>query len=147
MNLERIRATRSAAARMLSKFTRRLPSLCRYQLHPNRHQQKSGLAPTHPCDRLRVKVEYIPTLRQKQDTAHAAAASWLANRGSASHVMGHHAGLYRLPEAAARAMSATISATTCLAFGFCCEGSGFADLFSGTLLLAIAFGPLRQSVA
>src|SRR6267143_1641103 len=69
------RATRSAAARMLSKFTRRLPDRSRYQLHPNRNQQKSGLAPTHPCDRFRVKLEYIPPPRQKQGTAHPAGES------------------------------------------------------------------------
>src|SRR5256885_486724 len=46
------RATRSAAARIFSKFTRRLLRQGRYQVHSNRQQQKSGLAPTHPCDPL-----------------------------------------------------------------------------------------------
>src|SRR6202022_3417322 len=63
------RATRSAAARIRSKFTWRLPDHGRYQVHPNRGQQKSGLAPTHRCDRFRVNLEYIPPPRQKQGTA------------------------------------------------------------------------------
>jgi hypothetical protein len=62
------RATLSAAARIRSKFTWRLPGHRRYQVHPNRRQQKSGLAPTHRCDRFRVNLEYIPAPRQKQGT-------------------------------------------------------------------------------
>ena len=40
------RATRSAAARIFSKFTQRLPGLGRSDAPTNRQQQKSGLAPT-----------------------------------------------------------------------------------------------------
>src|ERR1700687_631007 len=68
------RATRAAAARICSKFTWRLPGQGRYQVHPNRRQQKSGLAPTHRCDRFRVNLEYIPAPQQKQGTACAASS-------------------------------------------------------------------------
>ena len=46
------RATLSAASRIFSKFTRRLPGQSRSKVHSNRRQQKSGLAPTHPFDQL-----------------------------------------------------------------------------------------------
>src|SRR5258708_12995295 len=62
------RATLSAAARIFSKFTWRLPGHRRYQVHPNRRQQKSGLAPTHRCDRFRVNLQYIPPPRPHQPT-------------------------------------------------------------------------------
>src|ERR1700730_13980631 len=46
------RATRSAASRTFSKFTRRLPGLSRSNAQFIRRQQKSGLAPTLWCDPL-----------------------------------------------------------------------------------------------
>src|SRR5260370_6942468 len=63
------RATRSAAPRIFSKSTQRLPDHSRSAVHSNRRQQKSGLAPTHGATRFRAKIEYIPAARQKQDTA------------------------------------------------------------------------------
>src|SRR3981189_1842130 len=62
------RATRSAAPRIFSKSTQRLPDHSRSAVHSNRRQQKSGLAPTHSATRFRAKTEYIPAARQKQDT-------------------------------------------------------------------------------
>src|SRR6266849_9662983 len=46
------RATRSAAPRIFSKSTQRLPGLSRSALHSNRRQQKSGLAAHSSCDPL-----------------------------------------------------------------------------------------------
>src|SRR6266481_8024748 len=63
------RATRSAAPRIFSKSTQRLPNHSRSAVHSNRRQQKSGLAPTHGATRFRAKIEYIPAALQKQDTA------------------------------------------------------------------------------
>src|SRR6202040_3201902 len=65
------RATRSAAPRIFSKSTQRLPDHSRSAVHSNRRQQKSGLAPTHGATRFRAKIEYIPAALQKQDTAPA----------------------------------------------------------------------------
>jgi len=62
------RATRSASlARMHSQIPRGAPrAVSGYQLHPNRHQQKGGLAPTHPVATA-VRVHYIifPATGQK----------------------------------------------------------------------------------
>src|SRR5260370_22175300 len=46
------RATRSAAPRIFSKSTQRLPDPSRSALHSNRPQQKSGLAAHSSCDPL-----------------------------------------------------------------------------------------------
>ena len=62
------RATRSAASRIFSRFTRRLPGPCRYQVHSNRPNKKVGSRPLIRATRFRAKQEYIPPTRQKQDT-------------------------------------------------------------------------------
>src|SRR5579871_5429084 len=51
------RATRSAASRIFSKFTQRLPGLGRLNARYHRQQQKSGLAPTSKCDPLQSEVQ------------------------------------------------------------------------------------------
>jgi hypothetical protein len=62
------RATRSAASRIFSRFTRRLPGPCRYQVHSNRPNKKVGSRPLIRATRFRAKQQYIPPARQKQDT-------------------------------------------------------------------------------
>src|SRR5712692_2921507 len=50
------RATRSAAPRIFSKSTQRLPDPSRSALHSNRPQQKSGLAAHSSCDPLQSEI-------------------------------------------------------------------------------------------
>src|SRR5882762_5015316 len=57
------RATRSAAPRIFSKSTQRLPDHSRSAVHSNRRQQKSGLAPTHGATRCTAKARYGPRPR------------------------------------------------------------------------------------
>src|SRR5260370_29610880 len=62
------RATRSAAPRIFSKSTQRLPDLSRSAVHSNRPNKKVGSRPLIRSTRFRAKSEYIPAARQKQDT-------------------------------------------------------------------------------
>src|SRR2546421_378008 len=50
------RATRSAALRIFSKSTQRLPDRSRSAVHSNRRQQKSGLVAHSSCDPLQSEI-------------------------------------------------------------------------------------------
>src|SRR5260370_33591160 len=92
------RATLSAAARIFSKFTWRLPGHGRYQVLPNRRKQKSGLAPTHRCDRFRVKLEDIPAPRQKQGTQPSVAVKTHTRHAAATRNLLPPASILRPPQ-------------------------------------------------
>src|SRR5207245_4165772 len=62
------RATRSAAPRIFSKSTQRLPDPSRSAMHSHRPNQKVGSRPLIRSTRFQPQSEYIPPARQKQDT-------------------------------------------------------------------------------
>src|SRR5260370_28250318 len=59
------RATRSAAPRIFSKSTQRLPDPSRSALHSNRPQQKSGLAAHSSCDPLQSEIRVYSPCKAK----------------------------------------------------------------------------------